>query len=252
VDNDVFPVDAKAIKAAFARTPSCATIAELDRLCNADHAGGVDARVALHVAGCLRCRTELALLKHFEAATPHPEDEPWLAERVARDLPAVLHRAAAPAAPAPTRADPRRRRLRTIGAGLAVACAALVVVLNVREAQPPPLATDVGRGSAVFRSREVTLLGPAGDLGEPPRELRWEPVPGATTYAIRVMEVDRDELWSGESREEAARLPPAVRARMVPGKSLLWQVIATDAAGKVIATSEVGRFRVTAPAQQTP
>jgi hypothetical protein len=254
VEHDAFPIDAKAIKAAFARTPSCATLEELGRLCDADHAGGVDARVALHVAGCLRCRTELALVKEFEAGTPRPEEEPWMAERAARDLPAVLGAAAAPAARAPTSAYARRGALRRVGVGLAVACAALLVALNVRDAWPPPLATDVGSGSgsALFRSREMTLLGPSGDLGDPPRELRWEPVAGAATYAVRVMEVDRDELWSGQSREPSAVLPNAVRARIVPGKPLLWQVVARDAAGQVIATSELERFRVALRTQQTP
>jgi hypothetical protein len=58
------------------------------------------------------------------------------------------------------------------------------------------------------------------------------------------MEVDRTEVWSTESRQASVALPPSVRARIVPGKPLLWQVVAKDGSGKTVATSEIQRFRL--------
>ena len=58
------------------------------------------------------------------------------------------------------------------------------------------------------------------------------------------MEVDYAELWSTETHDASIALPPAVRARIVPGKPLLWEVVAKDAAGRAVAWSGKQRFRV--------
>jgi hypothetical protein len=51
-------------------------------------------------------------------------------------------------------------------------------------------------------------------------------------------------VWSGESREAKIALPAVVRARLVPGKPFLWQVVAKDAGGQAVAASEIQRFRL--------
>jgi hypothetical protein len=262
VGPDGIRIDAKVLKAALARTLACATLEELGRLCDGEHAGGDDERVARHVAGCLRCRTELALLKQFDAAVSRADEEPtasWITARLERDVARMTGAAAAPTTTAgpqdAARGSARRRALRAIAAGLAVAAAALLLMLNLRggEVRPPPLSPDVAAEPAVFRSNAVTLLGPADDLDEPATALRWEAVPGAASYSVRVMEVDRNEVWKTEARQPGVPLPLDVRARMVPGKPLLWHVIAKDAAGKIMATSQVQRFRLRVrSAQPTP
>src|SRR5207302_8074802 len=89
------------------------------------------------------------------------------------------------------------------------------------------------------------LRGPAGDLDRPPAELSWEPVAAAASYSVEVMEVDRSPVWHANVAQPGVALPETVRARLVPGKPLLWQVVAKDTAGKTIATSPIQRFRVT-------
>jgi hypothetical protein len=58
------------------------------------------------------------------------------------------------------------------------------------------------------------------------------------------MEVDRVELWQGLSKEPKVMLPAEVREKIVPGKTLLWQVTALDVNGQAVATSQVERFRI--------
>jgi hypothetical protein len=58
------------------------------------------------------------------------------------------------------------------------------------------------------------------------------------------MEVDRVPFWSAETREPGIELPSAVRAKIVPGKALLWEVVAKDAAGRTVAGSGQQAFRV--------
>jgi hypothetical protein len=58
------------------------------------------------------------------------------------------------------------------------------------------------------------------------------------------MEVDQSQLWSAEAFDAAVALPEALRARIVPGKPLLWEVVAKDAAGRAVAWSGKQRFRM--------
>jgi hypothetical protein len=243
-------IDLDVLRAALSPSSDCVSIEQLSRLCDRDHAGSQDARAAEHVAGCPRCRTELALLKQFESAELQGEDEAeaaWIVARLERDVARLaagekLSRRRWEGAPPWN----RRLNLRPLVGGLGVAAALLLVVLNVplHERVAPPVPNDVTAGPSVFRSDALGVKGPTGDLDAAPQDLRWEPAGGATSYSVEVMEVDRTEVWSGQSREPRVALPASVRARMVPGKPFLWQVVAKDAAGNALATSEVQRFRV--------
>jgi hypothetical protein len=249
---DVDPTDLETLRAALAPSARCLTLEQLARLCDRDHAGSADARAAEHVAGCLRCRTELALLKQFECGALRPEeqeDASWIVARLTRDVPRLTAgEILPPRRRAPARAPGWRRFVapRTFAAGLAVAAAALLVVLNVpgRDASPPALPSDVTAGPSSFRSDAIAVKGPAGDVDAAPKEFSWEPAAGAASYSVQIVEVDRTPVWSGESRDPRIALPAAVRVRVVPGKPFLWQVVAKDKGGQAIAASEMQRFRL--------
>lgn len=249
---EVDPTDADALRAALLPSRSCATIEQLSRLCDRDHAGAAEARTAEHVAGCVRCRTELALLKRFESdalRSDEEEDASWIVARLARDVPRMIAGEVVPARSAPRSRSAGWRRfvsLRIVAGSLAAASAAVLVAVNLagRDASPPALAPGATAGPEILRSEELILEEPAGDVAAAPKQLRWHPAAGAHSYSVEVMEVDRTPVWSGESREPKLALPPTIRARMVPGKPFLWQVAARDAAGQKIATSQLQKFRV--------
>ena len=249
---EVDPTDADALRAALLPSPDCATIEQLSSLCDRDHAGTAEARTAEHVAGCVRCRTELALLKHFQTDALRPdeeEDASWIVARLASDVPRMIAGENLPARSAPRRRPAGWRRfvsLRSVAGSLAAASVALLVAVNIagRDASPPALAPGATEGPESFRSEEVILEEPAGEVAAAPKQLRWQPATGAHSYSVEVMEVDRTPVWSGESRATKLALPPSIRARMVPGKPFLWQVVARDAAGEKIATSQMQKFRV--------
>lgn len=246
----VASIDLNVLRAALSPSATCASIEQLSRLCDADHAGSQDARAAQHVAECARCRTELALLKHFESGdvgVDERADANWIVTRLERD---VARLAAGEELPerhvrAATAWQPWLN-LRPLAGGLGLAAALLLVVLNVplHKAAAPDVPNDVTAGPSVFRSDALGVKGPTGEVEAAPKELRWEPAGGAASYAVLVMEVDHTEVWTGQAREARVALPASVRARMVPGKPFLWQVVAKDAAGNALATSELQRFRV--------
>lgn len=250
---DLDPTDVTTLRAALLPSRSCVSIEQLGRLCDADHAGVADARAAEHVAGCLRCRTELALLKQFESGALRPEEEEdasWIVERLAPDVARLAAGEQVPARRrAPRRPAPGWRQFagpRALAGGLAVAAAALLVILNVpgREASRPVLAPSAAEGPEIFRSDAIVTKEPAGDVATAPKELVWESAAGAASYSVQLMEVDRTPVWSGETREPRLALPASLRARLVPGKPFLWQVVAKDAAGDAIGTSGMQKFRV--------
>ena len=106
------------------------------------------------------------------------------------------------------------------------------------------LAQPSAATASALRSAGITTLSPAGDLDAQPTELRWAPRTDAASYSVQVMEVDFAELWNAETRDASIALPPALRARIVPGKPLLWEVVAKDAAGRAVAWSGKQRFRI--------
>jgi hypothetical protein len=51
-------------------------------------------------------------------------------------------------------------------------------------------------------------------------------------------------LWRADTQSGAMPVPAAIRARILPGKTLLWRVAAKDSANRVIAESPLTTFRV--------
>jgi len=183
-----------------------------------------------HLASCPHCSTELALYRQFESG------EPTASER--RDVGAIVARLQkdSPAAPESWWSKIWNVRVLT-PAAVALAAASVFLLLNPRSRvdrlEPVP---------TVMRSSQIAGLTPVGEVAVAPTELRWQPVAGAVHYQVRVLEVDRTELWHATVDSPSAELPDAVRARIIPLKKLLWESTATDAAGGLIATSGLQSF----------
>ena len=99
-------------------------------------------------------------------------------------------------------------------------------------------------GEGGLRSQAVAVDAPVGDLDSRPVELRWQAVPGAATYSVEILEVDRHSLWKSATAQIRLSIPANIRALMAPGKTLLWQVSAVNSSGAVLATSGFQKFRV--------
>jgi hypothetical protein len=108
----------------------------------------------------------------------------------------------------------------------------------------PRLPAAVSPGSEVTRSLSVAVRGPVGDQADVPERLEWKPVAGASRYRVRLMEVDRHEIWSTEVTGTTVPIPAAVRGQIVPAKTLLWQVTALDSGNRAIAESGIEQFRI--------
>jgi hypothetical protein len=208
-----------------------------------------------HLAECPRCQAELAMLKSFEFGSPLPDEGAavaWIGSHLERHLEEIKQ---------PSRGGllrPATQRLeapiswlaRIVGVGgmrwvvpaAAVAAVAIASAILLRPAKEPQLQANITKQTAVYRSQEIQLVSPLGGVPQVPRELNWQTFNGAATYRIVVMEVDHSALWSSETKQSSIELPASLRAKMLPGKPILWQVTALDAQARVLGTSQVQKF----------
>ena len=227
------------LKAALGRTEECLSPEALEALSanGPDPAAGAAQR--RHLDACARCRNELALLQEFQAAAPRPDETAsvaWMESELRRRRSGLC----APAAPRRTlRAVLRWRTLSLAAASLVVAVTAGMYFRYGTGGRPPG-----AEGPVIWRSQQFQAVSPAGDVAAPPAEFQWEPVAGSATYQVRLMEVDRTELWSVVSFHTAVSLPDDIRKRMTPGRTFLWEVIARNTAGEKIGATNLQSFHI--------
>ena len=222
--------DGPAPLVALGGTPNCIPI---DRLGET-----LSALEAEHLTSCARCQTELALWQEFEGASASADEGAAVAWIVAE-----LGRGAAPALPSvPARAWWWREwpRLAAVAATLAI-----VALAGYGLWDPEPAVRTRPRESPVYRTVRVQTVAPMGDVAAAPRLLEWAPLGGTAVYDVQILEVDRAVLWHGSTAATRIEIPADVIAQIVPGKTLLWEVTARDAAGAALGESGTQRVRVT-------
>jgi hypothetical protein len=235
------------LKSTFAATPECLSPEQLEALLDGKQSHS-------HLTNCPRCQAELALLKTFESGSPLPDEGAavaWISSHLDRQLDSIKN-------PSGVRARAAIQNLETHGSwmtrvfsmkgfrwaapALVVAAAVFVAVVLLRPPKEPDLQANAGGHPAVYRSQEIQVVSPVGDVQQVPRRLQWQAFPGAQLYKVGVMEVDNSSLWKAETKETSVEIPASLRVKMLPGKPILWQVTAVDAQGRVLGTSQIQRF----------
>jgi len=240
--------DRDTLKSALTATPECLTPAQLELLLDGKRSNP-------HLANCSRCQAELAMLKSFESGTPLPNEGAavaWISSHLDRRLDSIKSSTRGRAYRSAIRAlEPqgtwlarmvRLGGMRWVLPVAAVAAIAIASAVLLRSPKAPDLQANAGGQPAIYRSQEVQVVSPVGDVQQVPRELRWQTFAGASAYKVVLMEIDHSPLLTLETRETSVEIPISVRAKMLPGKPILWQVTALDAQARVQATSQVQKF----------
>jgi hypothetical protein len=223
------------LKEALGPGPGCLPLALLGRYADGTLAADDHRAAAAHVRACINCQSELALLQAFTSGPLSPEELAIAREGLApreRSRPALAG-----------------VRLPSFWFRLAAAVAAVLLIVvagrvSLRGPNAPELPASVSTADDVPRSQAISVRGPVGDQRETPRRFDWIAVDRAGRYRVRLMEVDRREVWSVMTTDAGVELPSTVRALSVPSKTLLWDVTAYDASGAVIADSGPQAFRL--------
>ncbi|HEX7678491.1 MAG TPA: hypothetical protein VF713_10230, partial [Thermoanaerobaculia bacterium] len=188
-----------------------------------------------HIASCARCHAEMELWKSFDddATTPREAaDVRWIVGEMA-------HRRAGGLAVVPMSSRKSGMPRMLAAASVIFVILGIAYLLNNRQ---PSINVPSGQYMA-YRSLGIKVIAPSGDVAAAPARLEWIGIPGAASYDVRVVEVDRAILWRVSTGETRVDVPPAIRAQFVPGKSILWEVTARREA-TVLAESGTQKFRV--------
>ena len=185
------------LKNALEPGDGCLSIEQLGRL----HDGllsPMEARATnAHLAACPSCRVEREMLQEFQTVDVRAGEAEVVRagrQRLRSRAPEIFGSAAIPQSGWSWLWNPAVFRP-------ALAMAAVLLVSTTVYLWRPPvsgLPANIDTAHDVTRSLSVVLLGPAGDVVEPPRRLEWQPVNGAVRYRVRVMEVDRHEVWASD------------------------------------------------------
>jgi len=240
-------INRSTLKAALTATPECLTLQELERL--AEDPSPKDP----HLAACPRCQAELVLLKEFEASSPLLDEGAavtWISAQLDRNLDQIKNPGSVSRNTQSTTAANWLSGLFKVGTGrwlvpvTAIVVVAAVSMIVLRPSKEPELHANLGSGPAVYRSQQVEVVSPVGELAGAPNSLQWKGFPGAAVYRVEVMEVDQAPLWAAKTNDTSFTIPSATRAKMLPGKPVLWQVTALDSQGRTLAVSQLQRFSV--------
>jgi len=229
-------------------TGECLSIEDLDRYRLADFPPERMDAARAHLAACPRCDAELELLTRFQEASPstsESDDAAWVAARL-KSRQKEIFRPESQARSSGWESLLAAFRMR----GAAAALASLVVVAGVawlyRRPSAPELDPGAVAGPGVYRSDAIEVLGPLGDAASAPSLFRWTPHPGAASYEIRLLAVDKTELWKGSATAPPLAVPDDARRAMSPSRTLFWEVRAFDGSGAVLAQSGLREFKVAA------
>ncbi|HEX7289097.1 MAG TPA: hypothetical protein VF532_23135 [Candidatus Angelobacter sp.] len=232
--------NAKVWREAVSASNDCPSIEVLEKVMEGS---SPDPQSEAHVAECPHCQSEITMLRKFEYSVPSADEGAavaWIAAQLERNQ----QKAPQPAKAAVVPFWRAMFRVPYMAAAAAlIAAIALGISMYVSEDNKPSLGGNVGIGG--YRSGEIRITTPSGDLSQAPEQLTWEPISGATSYTVAITGVDIDHtvVWSGETTQSSLTVTPELKAKMRPGKPLEWTVIAKDATGKELATGK-GSFRV--------
>ena len=242
---DERPSEHHIFQAALRPGESCPPVEQLEKLVVEDSIPAP--AVVEHLRSCAYCKTELQLLREFSAGTVRESEKEAVHAITARlrgRSGEIFDHLRAPGEPAESWWKTFWRTPWLRPAALALAGLSIVVVVSLQMRTGPPGIRPPRPEEEVLRSNTISVLAPIGDIREVPSEIRWRPAPNAVKYHVRLLEVDGAEIWNAETTSNGIELPSAIRARVVPAKTLMCQISAFDAAGSQVAQSGTVRFRL--------
>jgi hypothetical protein len=231
---------AKMWQEAASATEECLPLEVLERM---TENASADANASAHLAGCAHCQTELAMLKNFEQSTPSADEGAavaWIAAQLER-------RQSAPLAQQKIVRVPFWRTMFRVPylAGAAALAAVLILGISLYHGNSDgPSKINPGLGSGQFRSGAIHLVSPITEQNIAPTEFRWDAVQGAASYTVELKDVAGITLASAKSTQNVLPVTPEMKANMISGKPLKWQVTALDANGNAVADSSGGSFKI--------
>ena len=223
------------MRRALEQTADCPA---LDELTSESRSLAIDA----HLEGCAHCKNELALFTEFAMANVRPQeagDVSWVAAKTAEKVKAAT-------SPAPWwKAIFAPQFIKQASFGMAALLMIASGVFYASRTSTEPAFPGETPTASTLRATSIQLIEPLEDINSAPSSFVWQELTNCSDYQVIVSEVDRMQIWSSRTTKPGLMIPEQLKKQVLPGKTLLWKVIAYDAAGKQLAESETRKFRVT-------
>ena len=128
---------------------------------------------------------------------------------------------------------------------MALSAAALLIVVggathlrrgvgNVPEADRP----------IIYRSAQFHTVAPLETVAAAPPAFVWEPVSGAASYEVRLMDVDQSPIWSATTSETSLPTPAPVQRFMTGGRGFFWTVVARNQNSEKISETNLQKLYI--------
>ena len=222
------------MRRALEQTADCPV---LDELTAASRSFAVEA----HIKGCAHCQNELAMFSEFAAADIRPQeaaDVRWVAAKTAEKVKAAT-------SPAPWwKAIFAPLYIKQASFSLAALLMVASGVFYASRTSTEPAFPGETPTASTLRASSIQLTEPLEDINSAPSSFQWQELTNCSDYQVIVSEVDRMQIWSSRTTKSGMLIPESLKKQVLPGKTLLWKVIAYDAAGKQLAESETRKFRI--------
>ncbi len=211
----------------------CLTVDRLEAVLT----GVASGPIRMHVADCLHCQTEVALMRQFLQAMPTAEESVDLRqiERRLRQSPPWGEE---------TRGWFRRLFSRRPTMGLAAAGLTALLAVGVWFGSPSRVGVEPVDSGLTRATFAVEGIEPLGDLAQLPSAVRWQPTPNAASYGITLLDIEQKTLWAARQSATELRVPTAALALITNRKTLFWHVTACDGHGALISNGAPQRFRL--------
>jgi hypothetical protein len=245
--SDSQPSKRELLRSAIAPGEDCPAIERLETALTGG-ASTLAPELVQHLQTCVHCQTELQMLRSFQedGPTENAESVNKVVELLQERSNEILGRR--PAHAAKEQWWDRVFQIRWLAPATIGMATLLIVagfVIEFRHSAPQLTPGELsGTGSQVLRSSGFSIVEPAGDLSERPKEIRWESVHGAARYEVRLLEVDRSEIWKTDTLLEHVEIPQDINSKIVPAKTLFCEVVAFDSSGRKIGETGLVRFRL--------
>ena len=211
----------------------CLTVHRLEAVL----AGVASGPIRMHVAECLHCQTEVALMRQFLQAMPTAEESVDL-RQIERRL-----RQSPPWGQETTGWFGRLFSSRPT-MGLATAGLAALLAVGVWFGSPSRVGVEPVDSGLTRTTFAIEGLEPLGDLAQLPSSLRWRALPNASSYQVSLLDVEGTITWSARQSGAELSLPTEALALITNRKTLFWSINAYDAQGSLITTGAPQRFRL--------
>jgi len=232
----------------FGKTASCPPV---ETLVAGEQTGMPDRHMRSHVNGCLFCKAELASWRAFEYSEPtfaEGEAVNEIAGELDWRVPSAIRRETQ--RPART----RTRFFRVLGEwfrskqrsalSLVFVCSVLVVIsLQIQFRHSSPLVSRLDTPQS-WRGNTLSLVAPTGRLDHVPNSFKWESIPNAREYQVRVLAVDRAELWARTVTGTNFVVDQDLKNVLARHSAFFWRVTGLSSEGRALASSELERFEI--------